>query len=148
VTNDNTPWTTTRNSEAPQCTPHGQTKHPRPDRKVRNASHSLKATLLHTDDATTTVQYAYCIILMFCFAIFHILGWEPNMSQCNVHPYTSTACHHACQHRGGLCVFLCIAAGSLSCHYVGVRSQVLRVRHTRPHPIRDSNTWSRSPPYQ
>ena len=28
---------------------------------------------------------------MFCFAIFHILGWEPNMSQCNVHPYTSTA---------------------------------------------------------
>ena len=86
---------------------------------------------------------------MFCFAIFHILGWEPNMSQCNVHPYTPTAAAHCRQVLHAVIdvsvydlllvtmlvsiaegfaffyVLYCIAAGSLSCHYVGVRSQVL-----------------------
>jgi len=71
------------------------------------------------------------------------------MSQCNVHPYTPTAAAHCRQVLHAVIdvsvydlllvtmlvsiaegfaffyVLYCIAAGSLSCHYVGVRSQVL-----------------------
>ena len=126
MTKDNTPWTTTRNSEAHQCTQHGQTKHPRPDRKARNASHAIKATLLHTDDATTTVQYAYNVDVLFRNLSHSWLGAEHVTVQCpSIHSncsgalpsstscshrrerLRSSACHHACQHRGGLCVFLC-----------------------------------------